>query len=256
MARHHTHSIAFKRQVVQEYLAGKPLHGLARRHDPSHTRIWVDKYEAGVFDEDAEAANPIQEIRGPDRRKQAVVAPFLAFPRRAYSRFNASRRVFPTLKDAAFEAATSTLSPVRGLRALRAGRDFVEKVPKPVIVTVSSSARASPMAENTASTAAAASAFDNEALPATCDAISVLFIGPPPGNNMKTNPATNARPFNHRIPNAETGAHSPPPSRARRLSIAARKSSSNSGSSQSCASRRQRSAMSRNTGSAIFAWNV
>ena len=53
---HRTHSIAFKRQVVQEYLAGETLHGLARRHDLSRTliRIWVDKYEAGAFDEDAE----------------------------------------------------------------------------------------------------------------------------------------------------------------------------------------------------------
>ena len=63
MARHRTHSIAFKSQVVQEYLAGETLHGLARRHDLSRNliRIWVDKYEAGAFDEDAEAADMIQE---------------------------------------------------------------------------------------------------------------------------------------------------------------------------------------------------
>ena len=63
MARHRPHSIAFKRQVVQEYLAGETLHGLARRHDLSCTliQIWVDKYEAGAFDEDAEAADTIQE---------------------------------------------------------------------------------------------------------------------------------------------------------------------------------------------------
>ena len=50
---HRTHSIAFKRQVVQEYLAGETLHGLARRHELSRTliRIWVDKYETGAFDE-------------------------------------------------------------------------------------------------------------------------------------------------------------------------------------------------------------
>ena len=35
MAKHRTHSIAFKRQVVQEYLAGETLHGLARYHDLS-----------------------------------------------------------------------------------------------------------------------------------------------------------------------------------------------------------------------------
>ena len=37
MARHRAHSIALKRQVVQEYLAGETLHGLARRHELSHT---------------------------------------------------------------------------------------------------------------------------------------------------------------------------------------------------------------------------
>ena len=73
LRKHRTHSIAFKRQVVQEYLAGETLHGLARRHDLSRTliRIWVDKYEAGAFDEDAEAASMIQEVRGPDRGPRA-----------------------------------------------------------------------------------------------------------------------------------------------------------------------------------------
>ena len=63
MAKHRTHSIALKRQVVQEYLAGETFHGLARRHELSCTLIWiwVDKYEAGAFDEDAEAASTIQE---------------------------------------------------------------------------------------------------------------------------------------------------------------------------------------------------
>ncbi len=32
MARHRTHSVAFKKQVVQEYLSGESLHGLARRY--------------------------------------------------------------------------------------------------------------------------------------------------------------------------------------------------------------------------------
>ena len=63
MAKHRTHSIDFKRQVVQEYLAGETFHGLARRHELSRTliRIWVDKYEGGAFDEDAEAASTIHE---------------------------------------------------------------------------------------------------------------------------------------------------------------------------------------------------
>ncbi len=43
MARHRSHSIEFKRQVAQEYLAGETLHGLAKRHDLSRNliRIWV-----------------------------------------------------------------------------------------------------------------------------------------------------------------------------------------------------------------------
>ena len=70
---HRTHGIAFKRQVVQEYLAGETLHGLARRHDLSRTliRIWVEKYEAGAFDEDAAAAEHDPGIRGPDRGARA-----------------------------------------------------------------------------------------------------------------------------------------------------------------------------------------
>ena len=63
MAKHRTHSIPFKRQVVQEYLAGETLHGLARRHDLSRNliRIWIGKYEAGAFDEETHAADMIQE---------------------------------------------------------------------------------------------------------------------------------------------------------------------------------------------------
>ncbi len=63
MAKHRTYSIEFKRQVAQEYLAGETLHGLARRHGVSRNliRIWVAKFEAGAFDEDAEAADLLQE---------------------------------------------------------------------------------------------------------------------------------------------------------------------------------------------------
>lgn len=63
MAKHRSHRIEFKRQVVQEFLAGETLHGLAKRHDLSRNliRIWLQKYEAGVFDEDAAAADMIQE---------------------------------------------------------------------------------------------------------------------------------------------------------------------------------------------------
>ena len=42
MAKHRTHSIEFKRQVAQEFIAGETLHGLAKRHDVSRNliRIW------------------------------------------------------------------------------------------------------------------------------------------------------------------------------------------------------------------------
>jgi transposase len=63
MAKHRSHSVEFKRQVVQEYLGGETLHGLGKRHDVSRNliRIWVQKYEAGAFDDDAAAADMIQE---------------------------------------------------------------------------------------------------------------------------------------------------------------------------------------------------
>ena len=63
MVKNRTHSIDFKRQVAQDYLAGEPLHSLARRHDLSRNliRIWVRKYEAGALDEDTAAAALLQE---------------------------------------------------------------------------------------------------------------------------------------------------------------------------------------------------
>src|SRR6476659_8489917 len=63
MAKHRTHSIEFKRQVALDFIAGETLHGLGKRHDISRTliRIWVKKLEAGAFDEDARAADLLQE---------------------------------------------------------------------------------------------------------------------------------------------------------------------------------------------------
>lgn len=62
MRKHRTYSIAFKRQVAEEYLAGESFYGLSRRHDLSRTliRLWVEKYEAGAFDEEAEAADTLR----------------------------------------------------------------------------------------------------------------------------------------------------------------------------------------------------
>ncbi len=50
MARHHSHSIEFKRQVVQDYLAGG-TDGLSNRHELSRNlvRMWVQRYQDGVF---------------------------------------------------------------------------------------------------------------------------------------------------------------------------------------------------------------
>jgi transposase-like protein len=58
MANHRTHSIEFKRQGAQEFLAGETLHGLSKRHDICRNLIcvWVQKYEAGAFDEDVQTA--------------------------------------------------------------------------------------------------------------------------------------------------------------------------------------------------------
>ena len=63
MAKHRAHSIEFKRQVAQEFIAGETLHALAKRYDISRTliRIWVKKFEAGAFDEDAQAADLLED---------------------------------------------------------------------------------------------------------------------------------------------------------------------------------------------------
>lgn len=63
MAKHRTHSIDFKRQIAQAFIAGETLHSLATQHDISRNliRIWVRKFEAGAFDDDAEAADLLQD---------------------------------------------------------------------------------------------------------------------------------------------------------------------------------------------------
>ncbi len=59
MARHRSHSIEFKRQVAQEFIAGERLQALAKRHDVSRNliRVWVKKLETGAFGDDARAAD-------------------------------------------------------------------------------------------------------------------------------------------------------------------------------------------------------
>ena len=115
MAKHRSHSIEFKRQVAQEFLAGETLHGLANRHDLSRNliRLWVQKYEAGAFDEDAAAADLLQQyearIAALERLvgKQALELEFLKGalrnaprPRNALTSAITGPQDFPSLKDA------------------------------------------------------------------------------------------------------------------------------------------------------------
>jgi transposase len=115
MARHRTYSVAFKRQVAQEYIAGESLHGLGKRHDLSRNliRIWIAKYEAGAFDDDAEAADLLQEyeakIAALERMvgRQALELEFLkgasasaARPRNALTSVITGPAAFPSPKDA------------------------------------------------------------------------------------------------------------------------------------------------------------
>jgi transposase-like protein len=65
MARHRSPRTEFKRQVVQEYLAGETLHGLAKRHDISRNliRIWLQKHDAGALDDEAVAADAVEAYK-------------------------------------------------------------------------------------------------------------------------------------------------------------------------------------------------
>ena len=91
----------------------------------------------------------------------------------------ASRRAFAALKAGAREAAMATASPVSGFRPVRAGRSRVVNFPNPAMATVSPLARASAMLENSASSAAPASAFDSDVAAATCVRSSDRFTASP-----------------------------------------------------------------------------
>ena len=117
MAKPRTHSIEFKRQVAQDFIAGETLHGLAKRHDISRNliRIRVKKLEAGAFDEDARAADLLQEyeakIAALERMvgRQALEIEFLkgalkAYPaaeKREYIRLHRPYRISVRRRDAA-----------------------------------------------------------------------------------------------------------------------------------------------------------
>src|SRR5262249_43099608 len=89
MARQRSHSIEFKRQVAQEFIAGESLYALSKRHDISRQliRVWVQKYEAGALDEDAQAADLLQEYEAKIAALERMVGrPSLPAPRRLHRR--------------------------------------------------------------------------------------------------------------------------------------------------------------------------
>jgi len=51
------------REVAEEFIGGETLHGLSKRHDISCQliRLWVEKFEAGAFDDDVQPADLIRE---------------------------------------------------------------------------------------------------------------------------------------------------------------------------------------------------
>ena len=110
-----SHSIEFKRQVAREFVAGETLYGLAKRYDLSRQliRVWVEKYETGAVDEDAQAADLLKEyeakIAALERMvgRQALEIEFLkgalknaARPRSATTSVVAGPAVSPSPKDA------------------------------------------------------------------------------------------------------------------------------------------------------------
>ena len=110
-----SHSIEFKRQVAREFVAGETLYGLAKRYDLSRQliRVWVEKYETGALDEDAQAADLLKEYEGKiaalERMvgRQAVEIEFLkgalknaARPKSATTCVVAGPTVSPSPKDA------------------------------------------------------------------------------------------------------------------------------------------------------------
>jgi transposase-like protein len=115
MPRHRSHSTEFKRQVAQEYLSGETLHGLAKRHDISRNliRIWIQKHDAGAFEDDAVAADAIEayeaRIAALERLvgKQALEIEYLKGalkhaprPKSASMSVITGPTAFPSLKDA------------------------------------------------------------------------------------------------------------------------------------------------------------
>lgn len=64
MGRYRTYSVAFKRQIAQEILSGETsLQALSKRHGICRhlLRLWLRKYEAGEFSDEAVVAASLEE---------------------------------------------------------------------------------------------------------------------------------------------------------------------------------------------------
>src|ERR1700719_2249199 len=74
MAKHRSHSVAFKRQGAEEFIAGETL---PKRHDISRQliRIWVSKHEAGALDDNVQAADLLQEYEAKIAALERMVGP-------------------------------------------------------------------------------------------------------------------------------------------------------------------------------------
>src|SRR6185437_10099947 len=111
-----------------EYIAGETLYGLAKRHDLSRQliRVWVEKYEAGGLDADAQAADLLHEyetkIVALERMvgRQALEIEFLKGalknaprPRSATTSVIAGPTASPSQKDAGFSNRPSGSSTFR-----------------------------------------------------------------------------------------------------------------------------------------------
>lgn len=64
MAKQQPYSTELKRRVVQEYLAGETLHGLARRHNLPRNlvRIWVDHHLYPTHDRELYEGPVLEDI--------------------------------------------------------------------------------------------------------------------------------------------------------------------------------------------------
>ena len=86
MAKHRCHSIEFKRQVAEDFIAGETLHGLAKRHDISRNLIRVWRPRRGC-----PSCRPAAGIRGRDRLSTFNPQLIVKYQRRAAGRMAGTR---------------------------------------------------------------------------------------------------------------------------------------------------------------------